>query len=306
MKAIVLGCNGYLGSHICKTLKDKNIFVTGIDLAENPKEEFCDEYFSLDITKSDALSKIDFKADYLFQFIGATGSFDSILNYTKYIQINEIGLLNVLSAIKSLDPKERPLVVFPSSRLVYQGQKNKSLTENEVLFAKTIYAQNKISCESYMNIFKNVFDIDYVIFRIGVPYGNSLSNDYSYGTIGMLLSQCKKNRKISLFGDGNLMRTFTYVQDICEMMWSTIKNDSSFNKTYNIHGENLKLKTIASKIADKFEVPIEYVPWPEKALKIESGDTIFNSESILASMEGSLNYTKFDDWISKLIVTDDK
>ena len=53
---------------------------------------------------------------------------------------------------------------------------------------------------------------------------------------------------------------------------------------------------MASLIAKKFGVSIDYVPWPEVAKKIESGDTVFDSEKLDAKI-GSFINQKFVDWV---------
>ena len=53
---------------------------------------------------------------------------------------------------------------------------------------------------------------------------------------------------------------------------------------------------MAELIAKKYGVGVDYVPWPEVALKIESGDTVFDSTK-LDNAIGSLISSKFTDWI---------
>ena len=52
------------------------------------------------------------------------------------------------------------------------------------------------------------------------------------------------------------------------------------NDVYNIGGEDLSLKEMADMVAAKYGVKVIPVPWPELALKIESGDTVFDSSKL--------------------------
>lgn len=79
------------------------------------------------------------------------------------MDVNEKGLLHLLNHIR-LSPY-RPKIIFPSTRLVYQGA-DKALTEEAKKETKTIYAVNKLACEGYLYAYRQSFDIPYTIFRI--------------------------------------------------------------------------------------------------------------------------------------------
>ena len=162
-KAIVIGANGYLGKHICHFLLEYGISVVKYDITVNNDVKY------IDITKIETLSKIDFNVDFVFMFAGMTGRpYDSFDNYHKYVFINEIGLLNILEAIRQSGLK--PKVIYPSSRLVYKAS-SIALKETDEIESKSIYALTKIACENILKTYSNIFGIPFTIFRIGVPYG---------------------------------------------------------------------------------------------------------------------------------------
>jgi UDP-glucose 4-epimerase len=278
-KSIVFGANGYLGRHLVHFLKNNGHQV----VASGSKKGSIDNlpnYIKADITALKDVEKLDFDVDYIFVFAGLTGTFAAFNNPAEFIDANEKGLLNILNHHRKSHSKAR--IVFPSTRLVYKGVENTFLKESGQKEALTIYAQNKLSCESYLQMFATNFDIDYSIFRICVPYGNVFSDDYSYGTIGFFLSKAKSQQNISLYGKGEVKRTFTHVEDICMLIIETIKNESSKNNTYNIGStDNLSLFEVAKLVGSKYNVGIDFVEWPKNALLIESGDTMFDDEKIL-------------------------
>ena len=116
----------------------------------------------------------------------------------------------------------------------YKGIEKTPLIETAEKQAKTLYAQNKLSCESYLNMFANAFGMEYTTFRICVPYGNIFGDDYSYGTIGFFLKMAQSGKNISLYGDGSLMRTFTHVEDITNAIITTVSRPESVNEVYNL------------------------------------------------------------------------
>lgn len=295
-KIIFFGCNGYIGSHLVVELKKLGYIVLGFDISDAPKVKSLDSYTQINISNMNEVSKINFDVDFVYYFSGLTGTLASIDNALKFVDVNEKGLLNILSCIK--EQNILPKIVFPSTRLVYKGLKNKSLSEDSEKEFKTIYALNKFQNEQCLKIFNSSYNIPYTIFRICVPYGNNFDNDYSYGTIGFFLSQAKSKKPITLYGNGDLKRTFTSVTDICNQIIKVSEKAISNRETYNIGGEVFSLLEIAQLIADKFNVEVKHIEWPEVALKLESGDTIFDSSKIEKLV--SLNKISLTDWINNI------
>lgn len=292
-KCIVFGANGYLGKHLVFFLEKLgyHVIASGRQNINN-----INNFIEVDISDKNQLLNLNWNVDFVFVFAGITGTFNGFDNYEKFNQVNEISLLNILNAIRN--STYRPQVIFPSSRLVYQG-KDYPLKEDDLKEANTIYAANKIACEYLLKAYQNAFDIDFTIFRICVPYGNLLGTDYSYGTTGFFIKQAKTNKVINLYGDGSLRRTFTHIEDICNQIVNTISLPKSKGEIYNIGGEDLSLSEVANLIATKYKAKINYVPWPEMDLKLESGSTVFNASKIMAN-NGICNNHKIKLWIQQL------
>lgn len=295
-KIIFFGSEGYLGSHLVSQLLPMNYLVNGYDVHDNTKHQQLHNYQKIDISNKLDIERIDFNVDFVYYFSGLTGTDISIGNYDKFIDINEKGLLNVLTIIKNKGFS--PKIIFPSTRLVYKGVKNKTLVENDPKEFKTIYALNKFHNENVLKMFKTYFNIPYTVFRICVPYGNLLSKDYSYGTIGFFLKKAQINQPISLYGDGNLKRTFSFVGDICDQIIQVSETTNSNGEVYNIGGETYSLLEVATIVANKFNVDVEHIDWPPMALAQESGDTIFNSNKIEKIC--NQGYNSLTSWINKI------
>lgn len=295
-KVIFFGSEGYLGSHLVSQLLPKNYLVNGYDVHDNSKHHQLHNYQKIDVSNKLDIERIDFNVDFVYYFSGLTGTDISIGNYDKFIDINEKGLLNVLTTIKNKG--FYPKIIFPSTRLVYKGLKNKPLVENDPKEFKTIYALNKFHNENVLKMFKTYFNIPYTVFRICVPYGNLLSKDYSYGTIGFFLKKAQVNQPISLYGDGDLKRTFSFVGDICDQIIQVSEAINSNGEAYNIGGETYSLLEVATIVANKFNVDVEHIDWPLMALAQESGDTIFNSNKIEKIC--NQGYNSLTSWINKI------
>jgi len=291
---IIFGANGYLGRHLALHLKDNHIDFLPIGSSANSADNY-ENYFQIDITNKKEVEQLNFDVETIYIFAGLTGTIVGFDQYQEFILANEIGLLNILNHHKNCKSKAR--IVFPSTRLVYKGQKDVFLSEDAEKEALTIYAQTKLACESYLKMYQYNFGITYTVFRICVPYGNLINEFYSYGTLGFFLNNAREKKNITLYGDGMQKRTFTHVEDIIACITQTIELETTKNKIINIgSNDNLSLLEVANLVAKKYGVGVDFVPFPEEALKVESGDTIFDD----TLQKKLINYTyknRLSDWI---------
>lgn len=296
MKKIgVIGANGYIGKHIVSYLQRYyDVNVNSYDIVAE-----CDlpNYHKVDLTDKESIKGLNLDLDYIFMFAGLTGTYNGFNEYEKFISINELGLLNLLDAIKNSE--YRPKVIFPSTRLVYKGI-DKSLKEDDLKECKTIYAANKLACEGYLQAYHDSFDIPYTIFRICLPYGNLLSTDYSFGTVGFFIKQAKAGKDITLYGGGNIKRTFTHMEDLCYQIIEGSFHHESNGQTYNVGGETLSLHDAAEIIAAKYGTKVTEIPWPERDLRIESSHTYFDDTKIRSLLRNMNPYKKLSDFTNDL------
>jgi UDP-glucose 4-epimerase len=289
MKCLVLGAGGYLGSHLALALRNEGHDVravarTGPDGA------------AVDVTDLRSLQALDWAVDTVCMFAGVTGTAASFTQFQNFIGGNQIALLNVLECIRQ--SAHRPRVVFPSTRLVYKGSEQ-PLPETAEMEARTVYAASKIACERHLQAYANAFDIPYTVYRVCVPYGNTLGGRYSYGTVGNFIQQAFDSGRIRLYGDGSQRRTFTHVDDLCRAIVLGAAREDFANQVFNLPGEDLSLLQAARLIATRLQADIELAPWPAFDQRIESGSTVFDGSRLLARLPGLAPQT-LERWVMSI------
>lgn len=292
----ILGANGFIGRHLAYYLNQKGfkVFAYDVQPERNPNLPTEIQYEQFDICHN--YDHINFNVDYLFVFSGITGTKNGFEQYRTFIEVNEIGLLNILSKVK--DMGQKPKIIFPSTRLVYKGVEQ-PLPEDAEKEAKTIYAANKLACERYLKMYANCYGITYTIYRICVPYGNLFDGEFSYGTIGAFLNRAKSGGTITLYGDGEIKRTLTHVVSVCQQITDSMILSLSDNSTLNIAGETFSLKELATKIAAIYGTPVSFIPWNDMDWKIESGSTEFDGRKIEDMICVEKKWT-FDEWAKEV------
>lgn len=293
----ILGANGYLGRHLAYYLHQEGFGVLAYDIQPERNHNLPSDipYEQFDICNN--YDHVNFDVDYLFVFSGITGTKNGFDSYKTFVEVNEIGLLNILSKVRGLDVK--PKIIFPSTRLVYKGH-DFPLPEDSEKEPKTIYAANKLACEHYLRMYANCFDVTYTIYRICVPYGNLFDGEFSYGTVGAFLNRAKKRETITLYGDGSIKRTLTHVMSVCQQIVDSMVLSDSDNQTYNVTGETFSLKELAEKIAAVYDSTVSFIPWNELDRKIETGGTVFEGEKIEKLIPVDSKWS-LDNWLNSIM-----
>lgn len=298
-KILITGSNGYLGSHVAeKLIRDgNNVILSDIS---NSSIIDCSCYIQDDLLKPKSLIKILKDIDIIFFFTGRTGpANDSFMNPHEFIVGNEVTLTNLLKEVRKL--KKKPRIIFPSTRLIYQGSEKSSIDEDSKLEAKTVYAVNKIACENYLDLYQRCFGISYTIFRISLPYGSYVkSNKISHGVMSFLLDKAQKGEDLSIFGSGEQRGTFTHINDLVNMLLLGSFTHKTINKTYNIGGKNiLNMQEVINAISIKYNVNASKVPWPDIYFFAEHGDIIFNSSKLKEEIDYDYKYDFFE-WLERI------
>lgn len=295
-KVVIIGANSYIARNVTLVLEQNypEVSIMLYDQAESQKDNRTN-YQQIDILNEESIHNIDFDCDVVFMFVGKTGSANGFDEFNTFIDINEIALLNILNEYRRQNAKAR--IIFPSTRLVYKGKSGPQKEDAEKEF-KTIYAINKFACEKYLEQYNNVFGVQYCIFRICIPYGTLIPCASSYGTAEFMLKKAMNGENITLYGDGSVRRTLTYMGDLCNILIAGAFSDNCVNDVFNIGGEDYSLKEMAELISAKYNVGVDYVEWPNVALKIESGDTVFDDSKLKKACNIVYNMT-FEKWCSK-------
>ncbi len=302
-RALVLGDGGFLGRHLAAAIDgDPNSGMMRIRWEQIYRRGASapvatDKQAEWDATAPHAFNEVDWRTvDVVFVLFGATGTSVSFKQGRRFLDINTTALQALLQSIVD-QGTHRPRVVYPSTRLVYAGS-DSPLAEDALTDARTVYAASKLAGEALLLAYAAAHDVPYCVARIGVPYGNSIDGELSYGTIGALVKAARSSGAIRLFGDGLQRRTFSHVDDLTRCLMLCGRHLALANTTVNLPGEDLSLHHVGSALAGKLGALVEFAPWPEFELKIESGSTVFNAERF-GSLTGYTCRQQFERWLAQ-------
>ena len=251
---LITGGSGFLGRNLTKKLKNKKIFI--YDTAKpNYKCKFIKGSI-LNISKINQKLKIH-KIDTIIHLAASLGVSNTEKKPSEVIDINFIGTLNILNAIKNTKVKK---FIFASSSEVY-GDNKKKMPENLELKPKSLYGHTKILGENLVKTYSSLFGFDYLIFRFFNVCGYGQREDF---VISKFFRDIKEKKEINVYGSGIQKRSFCHVKDACNAIILTI-NKKIKNQIFNIgnNKEPISIKNLAILIRNnsKYKCKIKFIPF---------------------------------------------
>lgn len=281
-KVLITGGLGFIGSNIAHKLVEFNSKVTILDaqfaLYGGNKSNLRGienkvEFITGDIRNFRLMEKLIEDKDIIFNLGAQVSYIDSIDIPFEDMDINCKGSLIVLDSCRHRNPKAR--IVFPSSRMVLGKIKYSPVDENHPTEPLSIYGIHKLTGEKYHIAYNKTYGLNTVILRITNPYGIRQQMKHSkYSLVGWFLRQAMEAKTIKIFGDGNQLRDYIYVDDIVQGILCAGADNKKTCEIYNLgFGKSVKFRDMIEIVIDTVgQGKVEYVPWPADYEHIETGD----------------------------------
>lgn len=251
-KAIVTGCAGFIGSHLCDSLLEQGFRVIGVDnlITGNPanifhlKKNKSFEFHKKDIIKGfSAKGKIDF----VFNLASPASPIDYQRIPIETIMVNSYGTKNMLDlALKKHavflqastsevygDPVEHP------QRETYNGNVN-------IIGPRACYDESKRFSEMLASNYARVYGLNTRIARIFNTYGPRMRKSDGR-VIPNFITQALTNKPITVYGSGKQTRSFCYVNDLVDGLLKLAFSD--YSKPVNLgNPKEIRIIDLAKKI----------------------------------------------------------
>jgi len=242
MNILITGCAGFIGFHTAKRFIENGYNVIGVDnlndyydvqLKKDRLKNINSElfkFYKFDLNQKEELKDLFYshKIDYVINLAAQAGVRYSLTNPEEYMHSNILGFLNILELCRDFKVKH---LVYASSSSVY-GMNKKipfSVCDN-VDHPISLYAASKKSNELMAHTYSHLFNIPSTGLRFFTVYG-------PWGRPDMALFLFTKNiiegKEIDVYNHGNMLRDFTYIDDIVTGIYELTKKIPTPSSTWN-------------------------------------------------------------------------
>jgi UDP-glucose 4-epimerase len=289
-RVLVTGGLGFIGSNLAHRLVRLGAKVTLVDsmlplyggnlfnvedIRDQVKINFCD------IRDRPAMDYLVRDQDFIFHLAGQVSHIDSILDPFNDVEINVIGTLVILEAMRRFNPKAR--LIFTGTRGQYGASIKIPVDEHAPTNPKGMYAITNLAAEKMILMYYDVHDIKGVSLRITNTYGPRHQMKHNrYGVVNWFLRLAMDDQTIPLMGSGEILRDYLFVEDLIEALLDVGLCDKAYGEVFNVgKGVGITFVELAQTIISLTgKGRIEFVPFTPERKILEPGDYVGNYAKI--------------------------
>lgn len=261
MRALVLGGNGFIGSHLVDLLLQRGHRVRVFDRSPNryqapyPDVDYRLGQFGDSAEIAEALQDIDVVFHLISTSVPSTSNLDPIAD----ISGNLVATVQLLQQMGKLGIKR--IVYLSSGGTVYGNPTIEPVPETHPLNPICSYGVVKIAIETYLSMFQQLYGLVPTVLRASNPFGPRQGHIGVQGVIPTFLTHLAKGDSLQIWGDGSVVRDYIYIADLVEL--AALAGESTAIGVFNAgSGSGYSLNEIIrviGQISGRM-VPVDYLP----------------------------------------------
>lgn len=281
-KILVLGGNGFIGKNLCEYLANKGEKVYSFDMTL-PKE-LCEgiEYLTGDFFDDYTLESILADKDVIYHAICTLNPGNS---NEKYIMGYERDFVQTVKLCSYIKERESQLIFLSSGGTVYGNQKIQPILETAMPTPINHYGNLKLCIENTIRTFNFQTKKHMLVARISNPYGPGQDYHKGVGFIDAAIKRAINHEVIEIWGDGNTVRDYIYIDDVCDMLYTLM----DYQGEYEVFNLSSNKGTTQNEIIEeikrlKTDVEVVYEP----ARNVDAKQIVLDNSRILAITQKEL------------------
>jgi UDP-glucose 4-epimerase len=232
--AVVIGANGFIGSHLVDALDRAGHDVTAFGRFHSARPVFSStnaKIISGDFQNRADLESVVRGADSVFHFLSTTTPASAENDPLMDIRTNVAQTVELLEAC--VDSGVGQLYFASTGGAIYGPQGKTEYSENDLTLPVSPYAIGKQSIESYLRYFEVMHGLKSTALRISNPFGTRQPARRRQGLIPIALRQIATGQPVVQFGDGSMVRDYMYVEDLARMIAAMVEAPP-VHRVYNL------------------------------------------------------------------------
>jgi UDP-glucose 4-epimerase len=267
-RILVTGGAGFIGSHVSEELVKRGHEVTVLDDLSGGFVDNVPSGIHLvrgSITNVRRVNQLfrDRAFEYVYHL--AAYAAEGLSHYIKRFNYhnNLMGSINLINAAINCGVK---CFVFTSSIAVYGSSPQLPMTEETDAHPEDSYGIAKLAVERELFSCKEIFDLDFMIFRPHNVYGERQNiGDRYRNVVGIFMNQAIQGKPMTIFGDGSQTRAFSYIADVAPLMAEAIELPEARNQVFNIGADTpYSVTVLAEAVARAMRVTPELMHLPPR------------------------------------------
>jgi len=300
--SLVTGGAGFIGAHVTNELISAGHKVIVLDDLSGGFEDNVNKdaiFIHGSIYDEQLVARIfsEHKIDYVYHL--AAYAAEGLSHFIRRFNYNNnlIGSINLIN--ESIKSKIK-CFVFTSSIAVY-GAGQLPMTENTTPIPEDPYGVSKYAVELDLRAAYEMFGLNYIIFRPHNVYGEYQNiGDRYRNVIGIFINQLMQGKALTVFGDGNQTRAFSYIKDVSPYIANSVSMPAAYNQIFNIGADkNYTVNELAHTVMEVMGLRQELRHLPARNEVLHAYSDHSKAKKIFGINEGS--FTALKDGIQQMV-----
>lgn len=259
MRALVTGGLGFVGRYLREELESHGYEVTGLDLREGPQTLRADL-----LDRKMVFQAVDtLRPQVIFHLAGQADVGKSWREPQETVEANVVAALNLMDAVREIDPACRMVLVGSSDQYGQLGKAGENVTEDTPVDPQTPYAVSKLAQEKMAKIYARAYGMNISMTRSFNHGGPGQREGFLIPDFASGIVRVEKGLQNALrVGNLSSRRDFTHVRDVVRA-YRLIAEKGRAGEVYNVgSGSTYSAQEILDKLlalSDK-TVPVEVDP----------------------------------------------
>lgn len=238
------------------------------------------ELFEGDVRDPAVVSKAVEDVDFVLHCAALTSHTLAMADALVTLDVNIRGTLHLLEAVRRSNANPKVVHVGTTTQLGPMIQE--LVNELHPEFPRDVYSATMVGSEKLVLIYAHAYGLRTTVVRLPNTYGpRAAIHSPDLGFVNYFIGLGLQNRSLTIYGDGEQLRSLLYVEDAIEALRLAALSDATDGEVFLASSDRAyTVAELAESIARHVGGEVAHVPWPEERKAIEVGNAVIDNSKI--------------------------
>ena len=262
-KILIIGAGGFVGTALSKRLLTDGHTVHRLQRTQSVSSGTHDLVHIGSQDNEELLRKILPECEIVMHLASSSTPGSTVNRPVLEAELNLLPMLRLLEMMQ--DFPNASLVFVSSGGTLYGNSAKATVAETELLSTLSYHGAGKLASEAFLRAFHHLTGRGVTVLRPSNLYGPGQLLREGFGLIRTMLEHARRGSTLHIWGDGESVRDFLYLDDMLEACCKVLRNDSDAWRVFNVGvGEGHSINQIRQLVEEVTGMPVSAAYHPPR------------------------------------------